>query len=463
MPVLPPVASGSSSIRRIDVEDLLGKFSYELEATDPTTLDLGRLMILYGDNGTGKTTILRSLFHLLSGSVGGGHKTALAHTQFKRIAVTFTNGLQISAQRETSDTGPFSIRIQHIDGTEDTIALVLDEARDAITPPNNPGIKAFLERMNSSIDQDIYYIDDSRQLFSDNLPPISASLRRRQTAISNRELEEGPLDPRSRSEWEIIETLDRAAYWLRQQVVRASNVANQNTNAIYTDVVRRIAIPSIFGDQPIPTLAVARERLLSIGESNDRYQKFELVPQLDTQAILQAVDSVPSDREPAFISLLVTFLDSLESRILAVSSLYDALDSYVEALNSFYRDKTVEVSMSHGIEIHNTSDGEKVNPGWLSSGERQLLLILTNSMFAHERPGIFLIDEPELSLNMKWQRRLVEALLSTTRGTTTQFVLASHSFEIMAGARERVVHLTSSGGTMTAGPLELELEETSNL
>ena len=100
MAVLPEHPKGESrAIRTIDVQDLLGRFSYTLQAPEPSSVDMARLMILYGDNGTGKTTILSALFHLLSTAPRGGHKSALANIAFKRIGVVFTNGLELSAER----------------------------------------------------------------------------------------------------------------------------------------------------------------------------------------------------------------------------------------------------------------------------------------------------------------------------------------------------------------------------
>ena len=51
----------SATIRRITVNDLFGRYTYVVEPRDNSNL-----LILYGDNGSGKTTILRLLFHLLS-------------------------------------------------------------------------------------------------------------------------------------------------------------------------------------------------------------------------------------------------------------------------------------------------------------------------------------------------------------------------------------------------------------
>jgi len=65
------------SISKIFVHKLFGTYDYVLSAPDNAN-EPNSLVILYGDNGTGKTTILKLLFHLLSPETGQGHKTALA-------------------------------------------------------------------------------------------------------------------------------------------------------------------------------------------------------------------------------------------------------------------------------------------------------------------------------------------------------------------------------------------------
>jgi ABC-type lipoprotein export system ATPase subunit len=57
-------------ISRIQVEQLFNTYSYNLELAHMPGPESGRLMLLYGNNGSGKTTILNLLssaeFHLKS-------------------------------------------------------------------------------------------------------------------------------------------------------------------------------------------------------------------------------------------------------------------------------------------------------------------------------------------------------------------------------------------------------------
>jgi predicted ATP-binding protein involved in virulence len=100
----------------------------------------------------------------------------------------------------------------------------------------------------------------------------------------------------------------------------------------------------------------------------------------------------------------------------------------------------IEFSLREGVAIRGIGR-ETLDPNWLSSGEKQLILLLSNTILARDSAGIFLIDEPELSLNVKWQRRLVEALLRCAHGANIQYILASHSLELITQHRQNAVQL----------------------
>lgn len=86
------------AIARITAEKLFGQFSYELPTKDDFS-DISNLFIFYGDNGSGKTTVLHTLFHLLSSEDGKSHKTFVSRIPFKRFSVELANGTVIEARR----------------------------------------------------------------------------------------------------------------------------------------------------------------------------------------------------------------------------------------------------------------------------------------------------------------------------------------------------------------------------
>jgi predicted ATPase len=106
-----------------------------------------------------------------------------------------------------------------------------------------------------------------------------------------------------------------------------------------------------------------------------------------------------------------------------MEQLHTIISTYVETVNQFFSGKLLDLNVQSGIVIRSKWSGS-INPNFLSSGERQLLLLLSNTILARWMATIFIIDEPELSLNIKWQRQLVEALLRCSFGGGVQYILA---------------------------------------
>ena len=76
-------------------------------------------------------------------------------------------------------------------------------------------------------------------------------------------------------------------------------------------------------------------------------------------------------------------------------------------------------------EIMFTQYGEQLQPYMLSSGEKQILVILLTALVQENRPGVLLMDEPEISLHIEWQQRLIT--LIRTLNPNAQIILCTHS------------------------------------
>ena len=135
---------------------------------------------------------------------------------------------------------------------------------------------------------------------------------------------------------------------------------------------------------------------------------------------------------------------SVKARYDGLQPLYNLINTFVNAINKFFRDKKIEYSVRGGFRIVVETDQsatQEITPGQLLSGEQQLLLLFCHVLTARDNPSIFIIDEPELSLNIVWQRMLVALMLEVAKGSMLQLILASHSKEILAKHRDRVVNM----------------------
>jgi ABC-type glutathione transport system ATPase component len=85
---------------------------------------------------------------------------------------------------------------------------------------------------------------------------------------------------------------------------------------------------------------------------------------------------------------------------------------------------------------------ERLRPNALSSGEKQIVLLFSDIVSLQNETRLFIIDEPELSLNPEWQRHLMPRLLGVTEQSRMQLIAATHSIEIMAQFRDRIRRLS---------------------
>ncbi|MBO7280219.1 MAG: ATP-binding protein [Bacteroidaceae bacterium] len=76
-------------------------------------------------------------------------------------------------------------------------------------------------------------------------------------------------------------------------------------------------------------------------------------------------------------------------------------------------------------EIFFNQYGEQLSPYILSSGEKQLLVIMLTALVMECRPGVLFMDEPEISLHIEWQQRLIT--LIRTLNPNVQIILCTHS------------------------------------
>jgi len=84
-------------------------------------------------------------------------------------------------------------------------------------------------------------------------------------------------------------------------------------------------------------------------------------------------------------------------------------------------------------EVGIVAGGKAVPLESLSSGEKQMLQLLLETLAAENNP--VLIDEPELSLHVDWQSRLIDCLQSVNEAA--QLIMATHSPEVMARLADR--------------------------
>jgi ABC-type cobalamin/Fe3+-siderophores transport system ATPase subunit len=92
-------------------------------------------------------------------------------------------------------------------------------------------------------------------------------------------------------------------------------------------------------------------------------------------------------------------------------------------------------------EIRFSQIGETLLPYKLSSGEKQMLVILLTVLVEDQQPYVLLMDEPEVSLHIEWQKQLISLILELN--PNVQIILTTHSpAVIMSGWMDKVTEVS---------------------
>jgi len=145
----------------MDVEGLFG--SYDLPDIRLSGGDSrhANLAFLYGENGVGKTTILKIIYWMLSPESGKGHRTNIAAITFKSVSIKLASGHVVKAYREDRTDGPY---LYSIEGplVRAVCEVNIDSDGDVLDS-TSPELDAVTNQLRF-LDIDIIFVADSRDI-----------------------------------------------------------------------------------------------------------------------------------------------------------------------------------------------------------------------------------------------------------------------------------------------------------
>jgi len=114
-----------------------------------------------------------------------------------------------------------------------------------------------------------------------------------------------------------------------------------------------------------------------------------------------------------------------ELRLLLKKADVAAVDAFKDQLNAFLKESGKFAELDHNDWIFLTETGSSLNLGQLSSGERQLVYILATAANTCGKQTLFLMDEPEVSLHLSWQEKIIDAIMGIH--PQMQIIAVTHS------------------------------------
>ncbi|MCK9390823.1 MAG: AAA family ATPase [Syntrophales bacterium] len=448
-------------IKKIMITGLYGYIDKEIDFYEDINL-------LVGINGSGKTSILNIISWLLKPSLH-----FLCVTEFKRISMHFSyKDAEYTIEcRHSKSFLKYSIKSSKQSETFNNLSVRL------ILPPSK--ISDDNETRNSLLER-YYHLGPSEHEaktwdFINNFPnPVIVGLDRN-LYIEEKE-EKIFLDPQHKirvsRKPEIIRT---SPLNIVKDLVNTSYRKRKNEILNLTNNLKNHLMFSAFeGIITMDSLSSGLKQKLSVNQIesvekrfNDYLNKFEsdvfsndqlsLISNYFSQLkdIAGADQASPKSEHAALFAFnanhflkLRKLLSQLEKFERESKNILALIYLYLETLNSFFKDSFKQLVFKEDtseIKFNTIDKNGALSPTYrdisgLSSGEQQILILFSYLAFNSQEGRIFIIDEPELSLHIKWQEEFLNNLEILTQKSTQVFI-ATHSPIIVGKKKDKAILL----------------------
>lgn len=425
----------ATEIVGLSIKGLFGKLSYPHIPVNADRAASGRVSVLYGDNGTGKSTILRLLYACLSPQPNAGLRTLIARTPFDEFVIHFTDNRYLKIEKENAN-GSYVVSVSIFGKLEifDVLAGPDGRIRDQESVQR-------LERLLRNLNLDILFVDHNRVVQSTYTFLADSAASEEQVAY-DMEVNEYIYFSRQAArraagkmketdlQFPIKQVVDVLERGIRAQAFRQGAVGDQSASAVYLEIAK-----SITRDRRKSASAQIAEvydvvsTLTNLKSETTSFINHGLLSNYPFDNLISLYEGASRVKKQQIQTVLNPFLDSIQRRIRALDEVHRLITALESEIRKYLSGKTVTLHILEGLTISDNAGPLDLES--LSSGEKQLIFLLCSAAVARNKRSIILIDEPELSLNYKWQRMIAGSLAKISSGGETQYILASHSIEII--------------------------------
>jgi len=409
-----------------------------------------RIKILIGENGLGKTTVLNMLYYLLEKKF-----EKLNELKFESIEVVFSNKRKISFTHQSLSYFLDRPKKYQAGQLYQIISKQLSLADIEYFKEifNDPKItfkerdKIIAEKLNSigvkinapsqfiydnitklisefeaiSFQQIVEQIDNeikSKVLYFPTFRRIESQFASLSTNSREKLLEEYPF--MDDEDIERIYNQDVIQFGMQDVSVRINTITSEITQKSL------IGFSNITGDL-LGQLSKNFPNSVSRKKKDDEKLKIILsrvghtITQDDKDNIVNYIKSGETTNKGLLylIDKLIELYDEQESLDKAIKDFRDTCNLYLKRKSFVYNESKVT------LEIYRDNTNEKVELDYLSSGEKQIVSLFSKIYLEKDESYIVLFDEPELSLSIFWQQRLLPDIINSKQ---CSFLLAvTHS------------------------------------
>ena len=433
-------------LKGIKIKGLFNRFNYDIK------LKPGGITIITGPNGYGKSTILRII-----NSISNEALEKIIELPFKQIEVSFTDSepFLIEKLKESIKINGIKIPIQminnrYIDEINYVSTRILDnenlydnEFNRRIYLDNYRNKDNILRNLYMNIKRNIdvkepFLLNVLANLMTTNkdnkeknsqvdqiikcqniLDKVRESIGEIKFIREQRLLEERVVDKNrsSDSRVKIVQVIKEIPDKLLNHI---KNVMNEHSNL--SSKLDSSYPERLFNSESDLDKTEFEESLKEIVEYQSRLTKYELSEQQNS--FNPRFDKTYSK------ALKVYFSDSKE-KFHVFKSLLEKLDAFESIVNDKFNSKKIVISKNFGLKVLDDSNN-LLELQQLSSGEQEILVLFFQLIFeTNER--LLLIDEPEISLHIAWQKELLEDFKKIVRvkNGDVNIIISTHSPQII--------------------------------
>lgn len=434
-------------IEEVVAEGILGRFNYRIAMGESEGYSSdGRMRILYAPNGRGKTNMLSALANLLS--PGPDTLIALFDAPVRSLCVRLVDQSTIMLEKSDPFDGNYTLSVSDV-RAEPIVARVeqenvvrrsyfrilrdnpeLERASSAIASLHPGAIWIGADRLNPAFEEDPddrFTRRQAERAMGSRRDALRDILEKIERTFSN-----SALKTVTRDQNQVYGRLTKTLLSGRTTTAKTATEARQHLESRIEDLLARGEGSAKYGLISLNELTGISEELSSVRQNNQQLRTLQ--------------------------TILEPYFQILEKQIDAMEPTRHSVEAFVSSSNSFLDDKHVEFNSGEGITLYNDAEMELAARS-LSSGERHILFLLAQSVVAADQNKLLVIDEPEISLGIDWQRRLLFNLLKCSssigevaKPQDAQVLVATHSLQVMGEVDpEDIVTVQDLGPRREAG------------
>jgi ABC-type cobalamin/Fe3+-siderophores transport system ATPase subunit len=410
-----PTNSGQARLAQFRISGLFGSDG-EIVIDFPSAADSitePTILILSGKNGTGKTTILRMISGMLHLDFD-----LFRVMPFSKASLSLISGEKVTISwNPKADDFPLTASF-----AEHTVTLARDRHNARYSTNHIERITSFREDALPILGGVNYVL-----LEVDRSPDVRRARLRR------------GLDPRTglpiTPERDEVKLSIQVRNFLREAQVDYSKFFRSEELDLMPRILERLK-----DNRQAPGRSDLLNRVQAIRDRYPIMLRYGLQTEEDELSSMDAILHDDQYQASAQISLIETYIEIQEGIQKRRDAITSRLEQFELIMDEFLSDKVIRVDSRRGLTIE--ARGKRLDEDDLSSGEYHFLFMMVSALLCRRSGSILAIDEPELSLHISWQRKLVGALAKCAAGASPLFLFATHSLAISAEHADQVLHLS---------------------